>query len=229
MGGVRIRTVLLAAVLISGLAAIVPLAWAGANALKSSYREFVDMALRNTRRIGGIINNLLLLAGMESGAGTQAGKAAPNPIRPVLEEAVALCREDADAKNVAFAIDCDEGLSARMNPQFITHAVVNLLDNAVKYGPEGGCINLVARANGDRAEIAVSDQGPGIAPRYQSRIFERFYRVDGSTRIKKGSGLGLTLVKHIALSQGGDIQVESEIGVGSRFILSLPRGENAAE
>lgn len=186
-------------------------------------REFVDMALRHARRIGGIINNLLFLAGMESGADAKGGKTAVGPVRPVLEEAAELCREDAGARNIAIALECDDSLTALMNPQLVAHAVVNLLDNAVKYGPEGGTVALSARRDGDRTDIVVSDSGPGIAPRHQSRVFERFYRIDGVTRIKKGSGLGLAIVKHIALSQGGDIRLESEIGAGSRFILSLPR------
>lgn len=184
--------------------------------------EFVEMALRNTRRMGAIIDNLLFLAGMESGADMEAGKVGISPIPPVLDEAVSLCREEAEARKTSVDVECDEGLSAVMSPQLVVHALVNLLDNAIKYGPENGTISLTAHSDGDGVRIIVSDQGPGIAPRYQSRVFERFYRVDGVTRIKKGSGLGLAIVKHIALSQGGDIQLESQIGAGSRFILTLP-------
>lgn len=111
-----------------------------------------------------------------------------------------------------------------MNPQLVAYALANLLDNAIKYGSEGGTIAMAARRDGERVRISISDQGPGIARQYQSRVFERFYRVDRMTRMKKGSGLGLAIVKHIALSQGGDIELESEIGVGGKFTLSLPCG-----
>lgn len=179
-------------------------------------RGFVDMALRNTKRMGSIIDNLLFLAGME------AGKLDVSPVLPVLEEAVSLCREDAQARKAVISVECGEELTALMNPQLIVHALVNLLDNAIKYGPEGGTVVLVARRDGDRVEIAVSDQGPGIAARHRLRVFERFYRVGGVTRVKKGSGLGLAIARHIALAQCGDIRLESEIGAGSRFTLILP-------
>lgn len=185
-------------------------------------REFVEMALRSTRRMGAIIDNLLFLAGMESGAGKETGKVAIGPISPILDEAVSLCREEARARKTVIAIECEDGLTALVNPQLVVHALVNLLDNSIKYGPEGGAITVAARRNGERVQISVSDQGPGIAPRHQSRVFERFYRVDGAARVKKGSGLGLAIVKHIALAQGGDIRLESEIGSGSRFIMGLP-------
>ena len=185
--------------------------------------QFADMALKNTRRLGAIIDNLLFLAGMESGRGKEVGKVCDSPVRAVLEEAAALCRDEALSRKVSIDIDCADAITAVMNPQLVVHALVNLLDNAVKYGPEGGIISVAAREDGDRVRITVSDQGPGIAPRHRSRVFERFYRVDGITRVKKGSGLGLAIVKHIALAQGGDIRLESEIGVGSRFILCLPR------
>lgn len=187
-------------------------------------REFAEMALRSTRRMGAIIDNLLFLAGMESGAAKATGLTASYPVLPILEEAVALCRDEAQSRKTTVDIQCDDELAAFMNPQLVVHALVNLLDNAVKYGPEGGSIGVTAERDGDRVRIAVSDQGPGIAPRHRSRVFERFYRVDGPARVKKGSGLGLAIVKHIALSQGGDIRLESEIGAGSRFILGLPAG-----
>ena len=185
--------------------------------------EFLEMALRNTRRMGAIISNLLFLAGMESHSLKEGERPEVSPVRPVLDEAIALCGDAAAERKTTFEVECAEGLTALMNPQLIVHAVVNLVDNAVKYGPEGGVITVSACDVGDFVEITVSDHGPGIAPRHQSRVFERFYRVDGVSRIKKGSGLGLAIVKHIALSQGGDIRVESEIGAGSAFRLSLPR------
>ncbi len=189
---------------------------------------FLEMALRNTRRMGAIISNLLFLAGMESGDGGEEdekkrGEVVVAPVRPVLDEALSLCREDAEARKVRFDVVCEDGLTARMNSQLVTHAVVNLLDNAIKYGPEGGVIGVWAGVRGDKIAIPVAARRPGTAARYQPRVFERFYRIDGSTRIKKGSGLGLALVKHIAQAQGGDIILESEIGAGSTFTLLLNR------
>ncbi len=190
--------------------------------LNESNSEFAAMALRNAKRMGAIIDNLLFLAGMESGRGNDAHSIGRHPVGPIVDEAVSLCREEARARNTAITVQTENDLTALVNPQLIVHALVNLLDNAIKYGPDGGTITISAARDTDRVRLTVSDHGPGIAPRHQSRVFERFYRVDGVTRVKKGSGLGLAIVKHIALSQGGDIQVESEIGAGSTFTLSVP-------
>jgi two-component system phosphate regulon sensor histidine kinase PhoR len=190
---------------------------------KGEAGTFLEMALRNTRRMGAIIGNLLLLAGMESGTNGNSDASAEHPVKPVLEDALSLCRGDAQARGVTINTACDADTAALMNPQLVTHALVNLLDNAIKYGPEGGVIEVTARYNGDRTEITVRDEGPGIPPQYQSRIFERFFRINGSSRIKEGSGLGLALAKHIAMAQDGDISLESAIGSGSAFTLTLPR------
>ncbi|MDR1611580.1 MAG: PAS domain-containing protein [Planctomycetota bacterium] len=187
--------------------------------------EFVEMALRNTKRMGAIIDDLLFLAGMESGLGKEAEKVGVSSVLPAVNEAIVLCGEDARSRKNVIEVDCDANLTAVMNPRLVVHALVNLLDNAIKYGPEGGTIAVQVARDGDRVRITVSDQGPGIAPRHQSRVFERFYRMNGAPRVKKGSGLGLAIVKHIAIAQGGDIRLESEIGAGSRFILSLPGGK----
>lgn len=190
--------------------------------------EFLDMALRNTRRMGAIVSNLLLLAGMESGEDRDAAKTAPTPVGPVIDEVLELCGDAADARSVTFSVTCDEGLSAIMNRRLIIHALVNLVDNAIKYGPERGEISVRARRENECVRITVGDHGPGIEHKHIGRIFERFYRVGGKARVSDGSGLGLALVKHIALTQGGDVTLESEIGAGSAFTLSLPAApENA--
>lgn len=185
--------------------------------------QFLDMALRNTRRMGSIINNLLLLAGIESRDEKDGGKAAVCRVRPVIEEALSMYGDAAEARGTKFIVSCDEELTALMNPRLVLQAIGNLIDNAVKYGPEKGEITVTALPVGDEVGIMVTDSGPGIAPRFQPRVFERFYRVDGSSRLSDGSGLGLALVKHIALAQGGSIKLESAPGSGSTFKLFLPR------
>lgn len=189
---------------------------------KAEAKEFLEMALKHTRRMGRIIANLLLLAGMESGEKTKESVSRCG-VKALLEEAVQLCGDDARNKSVHFALSCDEKLTALTNPQFLVHALVNLIDNAIKYGPEGDTITITAREEGTGVEIVVSDEGPGIALRYQSRVFERFYRINDSSRTQKGSGLGLSLVKHIAMAQGGNIVLKSELGSGSTFTLALPK------
>ena len=119
-------------------------------------------------------------------------------------------------------MECEEGAQAVMNRKLVIHALVNIIDNAVKYGPEGGVIAISANRDGDEVRIRTADQGPGIASSHQSRVFERFYRVDGGRRLREGAGLGLAIVKHIAQSQGGRIALESSLGTGSVFIMTLP-------
>jgi two-component system phosphate regulon sensor histidine kinase PhoR len=102
-------------------------------------------------------------------------------------------------------------------------ALSNLVDNALKYGKEGGRVTLSGRIEGNTCLLEVADDGPGISPEHLPRIFERFYRVDkGRSRELGGTGLGLSITKHIVDSHGGTIRAESRIGVGTRFLLRLP-------
>jgi len=106
--------------------------------------------------------------------------------------------------------------------QLVT-AVANLVENAVAYSAEDTKVSIEASVAGDMVDLAVVDQGIGIAPKDLDRIFERFYRADQArSRDTGGTGLGLAIVKHIAVNHGGRVDVESTVGVGSTFILRLP-------
>jgi two-component system sensor histidine kinase SenX3 len=105
----------------------------------------------------------------------------------------------------------------------LTSAVYNLLENAVKFSPEGGDVRCVGRADGEDVLVIVEDHGVGIPSRDLERIFERFYRVDaGRSRSSGGTGLGLAIVRHVAANHQGSVQVESREGEGSTFTLRLP-------
>jgi two-component system phosphate regulon sensor histidine kinase PhoR len=105
----------------------------------------------------------------------------------------------------------------------LEQAISNLLDNALKYTPEGGSVWLRVRREAGYAIAEVEDTGIGIEPKDRERIFERFYRVDKArSREVGGTGLGLSIVKHVLLSHGGSVQVESEPGRGSIFRIHLP-------
>jgi two-component system phosphate regulon sensor histidine kinase PhoR len=104
----------------------------------------------------------------------------------------------------------------------------NLVDNAVKYCPAGTRVLVSASQKGDRVNLVVSDTGPGIAAEHLPRVFERFYRVDaGRSRELGGTGLGLSIVKHMVEAMRGKVWVESEVGRGSTFTVSLPRAPSA--
>ena len=112
---------------------------------------------------------------------------------------------------------------AEVNPPLLEQAIINLVDNAIKYSDAGGVVRLSAEGAGDEWVIRVADQGAGIEAEHLPRLFERFYRVDKArSRKLGGTGLGLSIVKHIVAAHGGRIDVESTPGVGSIFTIRLP-------
>jgi two-component system phosphate regulon sensor histidine kinase PhoR len=114
-------------------------------------------------------------------------------------------------------------LRARVNVPLLEQALVNLVDNAVKYSEPGKSVTVEAALRDGALVIQVRDEGPGIEREHLPRIFERFYRVDkGRSREMGGTGLGLSIVKHIAQAHGGSVAVQSEPGQGSLFTLTLP-------
>jgi two-component system phosphate regulon sensor histidine kinase PhoR len=134
-----------------------------------------------------------------------------------------LCEKAANERGQKISLECIDDLAAAVNARLIEQAVINLIDNAVKYGKEGGMIDVSAAKEDNDIVIRVRDDGPGISPEHLPRLFERFYRVDLSrSRAFGGTGLGLAIVKHIALAHRGIATVESEVGKGSTFTIRVP-------
>ena len=105
-------------------------------------------------------------------------------------------------------------------------AIVNLLENAWKYGGDDKDIQLQVDSSGDHAQVRVSDKGQGLTPREVSRVFDRFYQVDQRVaRTQGGCGLGLSIVRSIVEAHGGSVAVDSKLDVGSTFVIQLPRSE----
>ena len=105
----------------------------------------------------------------------------------------------------------------------VRQALLNLLDNAIKYGPEGSCVSVRTGRSGQAVFAEIADEGPGIAPEHQARIFERFYRIDASrSREMGGTGLGLALVRRTVEAHGGRVELESGEGRGSTFRILFP-------
>jgi two-component system phosphate regulon sensor histidine kinase PhoR len=185
--------------------------------------RYLGIIARHASRLNGIIDDLLTLSRLEEAGEQRALTFAVCPIKAVLEEAIDLSGIKADAKRITMDLVCADDIEARINPPLLEQAVMNLIDNAVKYSPEGSHISVEARKHDAEISIAVIDEGCGIPPEHLPRIFERFYVVDKSrSRKLGGTGLGLAIVKHIAQAHGGRVTVGSTPGKGSTFTLHLP-------
>jgi two-component system phosphate regulon sensor histidine kinase PhoR len=186
-------------------------------------RRFLEIVAKQSERLNAIIEDLLVLSSLEQETTDGRAVLGDGGVCEVLQAAVQVCAVKAAEKGVAIAIDCPAGLRAPMNAPLIEQAVVNLIDNAVKYSESGQSIDISARTTPDGLVIRVRDHGAGIAPEHVPRLFERFYRVDrGRSRQQGGTGLGLAIVKHIAKAHGGTVTVESKVGEGSTFEVTLP-------
>jgi two-component system sensor histidine kinase SenX3 len=148
----------------------------------------------------------------------------------VVAESVDRARLVADAKGIEITTGGDPELLVHGDEAQLVMALSNLVDNAVRYSPDGTAVGVTCRrAEDGLAELVVTDQGIGIAEADLGRIFERFYRVDPArSRATGGTGLGLSLVKHVASSHGGEVTVWSRVGAGSTFTLRLPAAEREA-
>src|SRR5512143_327454 len=127
----------------------------------------------------------------------------------------------AAGKRLSLHLRVPADLTARADPKALEQVLLNLLDNAIKYTPEGGTVELVGeRAGDDRALLSVKDTGLGIEAKHLPRLFERFYRVDrGRSREMGGTGLGLSIVRHLVNGMEGEVRVASQPGGGSTFTV----------
>jgi two-component system phosphate regulon sensor histidine kinase PhoR len=184
-------------------------------------RLFVEMIARNAERLARLTNDLLDLSRIESRQWPV--KLEPVPVEATARRAVEVCAEPARRKRIELRVEIPEGVAVVADARALEQVLVNLLDNAVKYTPEGGRATVSARIADDRVEVDVADTGPGIERHHLPRLFERFYRVDpGRSRGSGGTGLGLAIVKHLVQMQAGEIGVDTGEG-GTRFHVRLPR------
>ncbi|MCD4755359.1 MAG: ATP-binding protein, partial [Deltaproteobacteria bacterium] len=144
--------------------------------------------------------------------------------RSVIETSIQVCAISVAAKKIEVELSCAEEIVAKIDPQLLEQAVVNLIDNAIKYSNDGGTVRVEALQRKNEIIISVSDQGCGIEKEHLPRLFERFYRADKArSRQMGGTGLGLAIVKHIAQAHGGRVAVESIPGKGSTFSIHIPK------
>jgi signal transduction histidine kinase len=193
-----------------------------AGAINENQGRFLQMAVRNIDRLGGIVNDLLDLSKIE--AGKMKFHFREVDMRSLLQHVAATFQPQAESSSVTLELDCPESLPmAYADSPRIEQVLCNLLSNAMKFTSAGGRVSITAKGMKDALEISVADTGVGISPEDQKKIFERFYQTgDSLTRTAQGTGLGLAITKQLVDAHGGRILLESQTGKGSRFFFTLP-------
>lgn len=195
----------------------------GAAEQKPLRDKFIDIIDIEANRLKQLIDDILILSSIERTANDYVLESVdPNE---VINEISGMMEHIADKKSIKISYQLQEHMAYIMgNKVWMKQMMINLIDNAIKYTPEGGQVYVSIQDVMDHFIISVKDNGIGIDKEHLSRLFERFYRVD-KARSKKagGTGLGLAIVKHIALSMNGEISVESEVDKGTEFIIRIPK------
>jgi adenylate cyclase len=187
-------------------------------------RKQLEMMLRNSQRLLRLINQLLDISKIESGE--MSLKSSNYDIGKMARELCQSFTPFAERKNIEFSFETgDNPLYLEIDCEKIEKVINNLLSNAIKFTPEGGKVKLLLETEETRqgVRLTIWDTGPGISENNIDKIFNRFYQVDGSsTRDYEGTGIGLSLVKELVELHGGNIEVKSEHGFGSEFIVFIP-------
>ncbi len=184
-------------------------------------KVFLEKALKRVEDMRRLVEDLLILTKLESGE--ERIKREDVDLRLLVEEVFDLLEPQAKERNISLINSVDKELKVKGDWDKLFLLLKNLVDNAIKYNKEGGKVEVKAKRENQYVQLQVQDTGIGIPKEHIPFIFERFYRVDPSrSRNLGGTGLGLSIVKHIALSHGGKIEVQSKEGVGSIFSVFLP-------
>lgn len=186
--------------------------------------QFVQVIKRHTDRLTKIVEDLLMLSKIESKEFQL--KVEVISLRDLIDDVIDFVKEPAEKKKISISRnEIPSSLALEADRNYLEQVLTNLLDNAIKYTPEGGRVTISAIEK-DRGEIqfSIEDNGIGIPKEDIPRIFERFYRVDkGRSQELGGTGLGLSIVKHLVQAHGGRVWVESQLGKGSTFYFTLPK------
>jgi heavy metal sensor kinase len=182
-------------------------------------------ALRDVERLGDAVRGMLRLSDSEGGLRPEQRR--PVELRPLLEEVVDFFEPVASEKGLDLRLSAEGEARVVGDVDWLRELFSNLVDNAVKYTPPGGRVEVALASRGGEVEVAVHDTGPGIPDRDHARVFERFERGAAGADVQ-GVGLGLTIAREIALTHGGSIRVASRPGKGSVFTACLPRHDGAA-
>lgn len=184
-------------------------------------KRFLDIISMEADRLTRLINDVLSLSSMENGRvrvtteRLNLGKHA--------QDVCMMLENSAKQKNISLVLDVQDDTFVNANQDHIKQLLINLIDNAIKYTLNDGRVSVRVVHEGENVVLRVKDTGIGIAQEHIPRLFERFYRVDkGRSRNMGGTGLGLAIVKHIVMDMNGQIDVQSELNVGTEFTVTLP-------
>ena len=181
-------------------------------------QRYLGIIAKHAERLNAIIDDLLSLSRLEEVSERRALLFEKMQLRPVLDAAIELSSVRAEQRHVKVNLTCDDAVQAKINAPLLEQAVVNLVDNAVKYSEEASTVEITVRPHDKEILLSVADTGCGIPADHLARIFERFYVVDkGRSRKLGGTGLGLHVTKNIVDMMHAHIGVESEEGKGTRF------------
>lgn len=187
-------------------------------------KRFLGIIIKHVNRLNSVVEDLLSLARIEQMDTTKEVKLEEGRIKDVIQTAIQVCQAKAEAKKVKIDLMCNGEVSTKIDPLLLEQAVVNLLDNAIKYSRKKSTIQVEAEVQDKEIIIRFQDHGMGIPSEHLPRIFKRFYRVDKArSRKLGGTGLGLAIVKHILQAHEGHVTVESTPGEGSTFAIHIPK------
>lgn len=201
-----------------------------AEALESSaddeeaVRRFAKRMHKESARLAALVQDIIELSRLQGASVTQQG--GPVDINAVIAEAVDRSQLPAESKNISIVVGGRTEGKVFGDQDLLVTALRNLIDNAIRYSPPNTRVGIGVRSREGLVSISVTDQGEGLSPEEQERVFERFYRVDAArSRQTGGTGLGLSIVKHVASNHGGEVTLWSQPGQGSTFTLRLPEME----
>jgi two-component system sensor histidine kinase SenX3 len=201
-----------------------------AEALESSaddeqaVRRFAKRMHKESGRLAALVQDIIELSRLQGASVAQEGR--PVDVNAVIAEAVDRSQLPAESKNIRIVVGGRTEGKVFGDQDLLVTALRNLIDNAIRYSPANTRVGIGVRSRDGLVSISVTDQGEGLSPEDQERVFERFYRVDSArSRHTGGTGLGLSIVKHVASNHGGEVTLWSQPGQGSTFTLRLPEME----
>ncbi|MGO4189252.1 sensor histidine kinase [Pseudarthrobacter sp. TAF60_1] len=205
-----------------------------AEALESSaddeqaVRRFAKRMHKESARLAALVQDIIELSRLQGASVSQGGGAVD--INAVIAEAVDRSQLPAESKKIQIVVGEPADATVFGDRDLLVTALRNLIDNAIRYSPENTKVGVGVRSKDGLIAVSVTDQGEGMTPEDQERVFERFYRVDAArSRHTGGTGLGLSIVKHVASNHGGEVTLWSRPGQGSTFTLRLPEMESQDE